>query len=196
MDDVEIIADAAARNSTSIMARAGRLPLASYILTSEGVQMLVAGANDDVNRRMFAMVTRMFGAKHDAIATAVVVETLSIEPRNEDEVRRYHEIKESGGSFDELPCTERVLVIAGNGICQEVREYDIVRHHAEMVEMHLCERTRLEGAARVTGLLADMHALPDERCTEEFIQTQRELDQMGFLDGTPVKRSREQGRPH
>lgn len=98
-DDLARLGEIAARNSETIMARAGRLPLASYIMTDTGVRMLIAGAHDDLNTRMFAAVTTVAGARHRARCTAVVMETRMVARRTPEDRAAVEDIRERGG-FD------------------------------------------------------------------------------------------------
>lgn len=194
-DDLSALAEIAAQHSRTIMARSGQLPLASYIMTPDGVQMLVAGATDELNKRMFAAITRVCGAKHDATATAVVMESWTVTPRTDEEKRQYREVKARGGSFAELDCAvEKVIIVTGDGVRQDVREYMIVRHHQEMVEMRLADTMMLEGERRLAGMMVDLHARPDERDSDGFREMMEIFDGMGLLKGVSVSDVQTVGR--
>lgn len=185
-DDLAILADAAETNAATILARSGRLPLASYVLTPAGVQMLVAGADDEINRRMFAAVTKVYGAHRGATCTAVVIDTWMIPEAVRDDalIARIHA---RGGSVSEHPgAVERVMIVSGDGEVQEIREYGIERHHADMAEMRHLRTERREGDGRLSGMLLEMHHDADDLADPSFLSVMRDMEAMGLLDGTPV----------
>lgn len=186
-DELTTLADIAAQHSQTIMARSGQLPLASYIKTKSGVQMLVAGATDHLNKQMFGIVTKICGAKHEASATAVVMETWSVKPQTDEEKRLFMEIRAQGRPFSDHPSAEeKVIIIVGDGMQQEVREYAIIRHHQQMVELSLTRTERLSGKGRLQGDMADLHARPEQRDTPAFRDLMAMMDVEGLLDATPI----------
>lgn len=188
-DDLTTLADAAASNTSVILARSGRLPLASYVMTAAGVQMLVAGADDDLNTRMFAAVTKVYGAHRGASCTAVVLDTWTIPSlKPDDEILR--DIHRRGGSIGEHPdAVERVLVVSGDAVAQEVREYEIRRHHPDMAQMHLLRMERRAGNTRLSGMLMEMHHAESDLADPSFLSVMRDMEAMGLLNGTPVAAS-------
>lgn len=186
-DPLMALGDIAVTNTQTIMAHAGQLPLASYILAEDGVRMLVAGAHDDFNKRMFAAVTKVAGARHRARCTAVVMETSRVTPRNEGERLLLDQIRRRGDPISAHPAAvDRVIVVTTDGLRQDVREYEPVRHHPEMVGLELIEHLTLEGDERMRGELLEMHALPEQISLPAFQSLMQEMQQMGLLDGTPV----------
>lgn len=186
-DDLSRIIDAAAQNSHILMARSGELPLASYILTPDSIHMLVAGATDEFNKRMFAAVTRVAGAKHKARCTAVAMEAWLVLASTPEQIEEIGRLKAQGRSLSESSAAiERVVIIASDGHRQEVAEFDIVRHHDRMVELVEAKRERVTGSPQVAGMLTDVHARPDEIELPAFRRVMAEMDAMGLLDGQPL----------
>lgn len=193
-DHLAQLGEIAVASTRTIMARAGRLPLASYLMTDNGVVMLVAGAHDEINKRMFAAVTKVAGARHRASCTAVVMETSRLTASTEDDKRILADIRKRGGSISEHPSAiDRVVVVTTDGVRQDVREYELVRHHPEMVDMQLVDHVTLEGDARMQGPLMEMHALPDQISLPAFQEVMRDMQEMGLLDGTPVTTAARKG---
>jgi len=186
-EDLEMLADIAAAHTCTIMARAGRLPLASYIKTPDGVRMLVAGATDEANKQMFAAITKVCGARYHSTCTAVVMETWTVLLRTPEDERLLREMRQAGTPVNEHPgAVERVLLVAGDTRIQDVREYDIVRHHDDMVELRLIKRERLEGDACLKGALMDLQHDADDLRNPAFLEIMRDMEEMGMLRGTPV----------
>jgi hypothetical protein len=189
-EDLTMLANVAAAHSSTIMARAGRLPLASYIKTPDGVQMLVAGATDEVNKRMFAAVTKVCGARHRSTCTAIVMETWTVLLHTPEDERLLRDMQTRGAPASDHPnAVERVLLVAGDTRSQDVREYDIVRHHDAMVELRLVKQERLEGDACLKGMLMDLQHSPDDLRNPAFLEIMRDMEEMGLLRGTPVRAS-------